>query len=30
MQMRFKALTLSYKHAPITVREAVSLNEMTV
>ncbi|MDX5346357.1 MAG: glutamyl-tRNA reductase [Hymenobacteraceae bacterium] len=28
MQNQFKALTLSYKHAPIAVREAVSLNEI--
>lgn len=28
MQNRFKVLTLSYKDAPITVREAVSLNEI--
>nr|WP_192823733.1 glutamyl-tRNA reductase [Rufibacter sp. LB8] len=27
MHVPFKALTLSYKHAPIAVREAVSLNE---
>ncbi len=28
MQNNFKALTLSYKHAPINVREAVALNEI--
>ncbi|MBC3541145.1 glutamyl-tRNA reductase [Rufibacter sediminis] len=28
MQTSFKALTLSYKHAPIAVREAVALNEI--
>ncbi|GAB3527979.1 glutamyl-tRNA reductase [Pontibacter brevis] len=28
MQNQFKALTLSYKHAPIAVREAVFLNEI--
>ncbi|MFD2245382.1 glutamyl-tRNA reductase [Pontibacter ruber] len=28
MQSQFKALTLSYKHAPIAVREAVALNEI--
>ncbi|RDV12000.1 glutamyl-tRNA reductase [Pontibacter diazotrophicus] len=28
MQSQFKVLTLSYKYAPITVREAVSLNEI--
>ncbi|MHC2990375.1 glutamyl-tRNA reductase [Pontibacter sp. HJ8] len=29
MQNQFKVLTLSYKHAPIAVREAVSLNEIS-
>ena len=28
MQNQFKALTLSYKHAPIALREAVALNEI--
>ncbi|WP_207431534.1 glutamyl-tRNA reductase [Sabulibacter ruber] len=28
MQIPFKALTLSYRHAPIAVREAVALNEI--
>ena len=28
MQIRFRAFTLSYKHAPIVVREAVSLKEI--
>ncbi|PIQ21685.1 MAG: glutamyl-tRNA reductase, partial [Cytophagales bacterium CG18_big_fil_WC_8_21_14_2_50_42_9] len=29
MQNQFKALTLSYKNAPIAIREMVSLNEIT-